>query len=222
MRVNHTDLIQTGLAGTATVSDAKQSARTFGAALAETAAKAEKAPKHQAAPKHEAAPKGETTQKVEGHDYVEVMSGPRNGMFINKSGNERDGQAFVRKRGADYDLHIYGEGRHREIVKVPHGKAAKQSEETTPVEGRPYTEITSGPRNGMYVNTTSNERSGEAFVLVKRADRDLHIYGSGKDRRVIVSWHKDRDEDAKKPGAATETKPVTQAETGGVSGPTTA
>ncbi len=203
MRVNQTDLIQTGLAGTATVSDARKTANTFGAALAEKAAKTEKAPK------------GETTQKVEGHDYVEVMSGPRNGMFINKSGNERDGQAFVRKRGAEYDLHIYGEGAKREIVKVPHAKAAK-NEQTAPVDGRPYSEITSGPRNGMYVNTTSNERSGEAFVLVKRADRDLHIYGSGKDRRVIVSWHKDRDED-KQSDAVKDTVTAPKAETGGVS-----
>ena len=112
-------------------------------------------------------------------------------MFINRSGNDRDGQAFVRKRGAEYDLHIYGTGADREIVKVPH-KGAVEKETTSPVEGRPYVEITSGPRNGMFVNTTSNERGGEAFVLVKRADRDLHIYGSGKDRRVIVSWHKDQ------------------------------
>jgi hypothetical protein len=204
MRVHQTDLIQTGLAATATASEGKQAARTFGAALAEKTSTAEKTPK------------GEVTQKVDGHDYVEVVAGPRNGMFINKSGNERDGQAFVRKRGAEYDLHIYGTGADREIVKVPHAKAAK-NEQTTPVDGRPYTEITSGPRNGMYINTTSNERSGEAFVLVKRADRDLHIYGSGKDRRVIVSWHKDRDDDAK-----SETVQAPKAETGGVSGPSTA
>ena len=146
------------------------------------------------------------------------MSGPRNGMFINKSGNERDGQAFVRKRGADFDLHIYGTGAHREIVKVRH-KGPVEKETTTPVDGRPYAEITSGSRNGMFVNTTSNERSGEAFVLVKRADRDLHIYGSGKDRRIIVSWHKDRGED--KPDAAQDVKQDKDLETGGVSAPTT-
>ena len=210
MRVHQTDLIQTGLASTAaTASEAKKTERSFGATLAEKSAKAEKAPK------------GEITKKVDGHDYIEVVAGPRNGMFINKSGNERDGQAFVRKRGAEYDLHIYGTGANREIVKVPHAKAAK-NEQTAPVDGRPYSEITSGPRNGMYVNTTSNERSGEAFVLVKRADRDLHIYGSGKDRRVIVSWHKDRDQDDKQSEAATQPKTGTQTETGGVSGPATA
>src|SRR5918997_1834539 len=146
MRVHQTDLIQTGLAGTAAASEPRKPERSFGATLAEKSGKADKAPK------------GEITKKVEGHDYVEVVAGPRNGMFINASGNERDGQAFVRKRGAEYDLHIYGSGKDREIVKVPHKKLAQ--EQTQPVEGRPYTEITSGPRNGMFVNTTSNERSG--------------------------------------------------------------
>jgi hypothetical protein len=52
--------------------------------------------------------------------------------------------------------------------------------------------IMSGPRNGMFINMTNNERRGEAFVLVRKHDRDLHIYGTGKDRRVIISWHKDQ------------------------------
>ena len=101
MRVHQTDLIQTGLASTAAASEAKTTERSFGATLAEKSGKA---------------PKSEITKKVDGHDYVEVVAGPRNGMFINKSGNERDGQAFVRKRGAEYDLHIYGSGANREIV----------------------------------------------------------------------------------------------------------
>jgi len=187
---NHSELLQAGLAATA-APEAKTE-RSFGAALAAKTA--------------EQAPKGEATKAVEGHDYLEVVSGPRNGMFINKSGNDRDGQAFVRKRGAEFDLHIYGSGADRDIVKVPHKGTDKEA--TAPVDGRPYAEVTSGPRNGMYVNKTSNERAGEAFVLVRRDDRDLHIYGSGKDRRVIVSWHKDQ------PGAV-ETK--TPSETGGVS-----
>jgi hypothetical protein len=203
LRVHQTDLVQTGLASTATASEAKKTERSFGATLAEKSGKADKAPK------------GEITKKVDGHDYIEVVAGPRNGMFINKSGNERDGQAFVRKRGAEYDLHIYGTGANREIVKVPHKGTEK--EHTTPVAGHPYSEITSGARNGMYVNTTSNERSGEAFVLVKRDDRDLHIYGSGKDRRVIVSWHKDREDG--KSDATKDTTQAPKAETGGISAP---
>ena len=203
MRVHQTEPIQTGLVGTASAPEAKQTERSFGATLAEKSGKS---------------PKGEVTQKVDGHDYVEVVAGPRNGMFINKSGNDRDGQAFVRKRGAEYDLHIYGTGAQRDIVKVPHKDATP--EQVKPVDGRPYAEITSGSRDGMFVNKTSNERSGEAFVLVKRADRDLHIYGSGKDRRVIVSWHKDREAD--KPEAVKDTQQQDpKLESGGASAPAT-
>ena len=39
-------------------------------------------------------------------DYVEIMSGPRNGMFINRSGNARDGEAFVLVERRDHELHI--------------------------------------------------------------------------------------------------------------------
>lgn len=68
-----------------------------------------------------------------------------------------------------------------------------KGEKTQAVKDHPaYVEITAGPRNGMFINTTNNERRGEAFVLVKKDDRDLHIYGTGKDRRVIISWHKDQ------------------------------
>ena len=40
-------------------------------------------------------PKGEKTEHVSGHSYDEVIAGPRDGMFINRSGNRRDGQAFA-------------------------------------------------------------------------------------------------------------------------------
>src|SRR5215218_8339415 len=70
--------------------------------------------------------------------------------------------------------------------------------------------VMSGPRNGMFINRTSNERRGQAFTIVHRQDRALHIYGTGKDRRVIVSWHKDQPaHQTDKPDAAKETKPAT-------------
>jgi hypothetical protein len=72
-------------------------------------------------------------------------------------------------------------------------KSAPKGEKTQAVKDHPaYVEITAGPRNGMFINKTNNERSGEAFVMVRKDDRDLHIYGTGKDRRVIISWHKDQ------------------------------
>jgi hypothetical protein len=75
----------------------------------------------------------------------------------------------------------------RALPKGPKG------EKTQAVDDHPaYVEVTAGPRNGMFINTTNNERRGEAFTLVRKGDRDLHIYGTGKDRRVIISWHKDQ------------------------------
>jgi hypothetical protein len=77
-------------------------------------------------------------------------------------------------------------------------KSASETKETTkPVEGANYAEITSGPRAGMYVNTGGGARDGEAFILVKRGDREDHIYGTGKDRKVItVGGEKSEKHDA--------------------------
>ena len=142
-------------------------------------------------------PKAETTRKVPGHSYEEIISGPRNGMFINRSGNARDGQVFTIVKRKDHDLHVYGSGKDREVVVAP--REGRHKETTKPVDGHPaYVEVTSGPRNGMFINMTDNERRGQAFVLVKHDDHDLHIYGTGENRRVIVSWHNDRQDDAGK------------------------
>jgi len=173
---------------------------SFAAALAKTSAtkpaKADKLPESQ---------KGETTRKVAGHDYVEVMSGPRNGMFINTSDNGRRGEAFVRVRRDDRDLHIYGSGKDRHVVTIMH--ESKGPETTRKVENHDYVEVMSGPRNGMYINTSDNERRGEAFVLIKKGDHNLHIYGTAKDRRVIVDYNHpvdaDKGTDEKQAGKAT-------------------
>lgn len=98
------------------------------------------------------------------------------------------------------------------LPKGPKGETTRQ------VEQHPYLEVMSGPRNGMFINTTNNERRGQAFVLVKRDDHDLHIYGTGKNRRVIISWHKDQPAHAdeyRKPAPA-------PTPTGGATGGTTA
>ena len=64
-------------------------------------------------------------------------------------------------------------------------KSATDKETTKPVEGQNYAEILTGPRAGMYLNTGGGSRDGEAFVLVKHDDREDHIYGTGKDRKVV-------------------------------------
>ena len=168
------------------------------------------------------APKGETTRKVDGKPFLEVTSGPRNGMFINKTGNARDGEAFVLVRREDHDLHVYGTGKDRRVIVVPHEgeKAAaptdigKGRERTAKVDGHTdYVEVMSGPRNGMFINRSGNARDGEAFVLVKRKDHELHIYGTGKDRRVIVARYGDEA------GKADGDKAVTTPATGGTAAP---
>jgi hypothetical protein len=65
-------------------------------------------------------------------------------------------------------------------------KDASAAETTQAVPGHyGYAEILTGPRAGMYLNTTHNKRAGQAFVLVERNGIQYHIYGTGKDRHVV-------------------------------------
>jgi hypothetical protein len=163
--------------------------------------------------------KGEEAVAVADHAYSEITKGDREGMFVNTSGNVRHGEAFVlvRKNGKEY--HIYGTGKDRLVVGF-HMPGADKTESTTetpktetkpasdtsdiklrkgeklePVEGHAYAEITSGAREGMYINTSDNDRRGEAFVLVHKQGVEYHIYGSGADRQVIALDPKKSDDD---------------------------
>jgi hypothetical protein len=157
--------------------------------------------------------KGEAMTAVEGHAYSEVTSGAREGMYVNTSGNVRHGQAFVlvRKNGKEY--HVYGSGKDRLVVgfhmptadktETPEKTPAvdtsdlklRKGEKAEPVEGHAYAEITAGAREGMYINTSGNERHGEAFVLSLKAGVEYHIYGSGADREVVSLQPRDEDDD---------------------------
>jgi hypothetical protein len=92
-----------------------------------------------------------------------------------------------------------------EAVKLRKGESMRA------VNGHSYAEISGGPRDGMYVNTTNNKRRGQAFVLVHRNGREYHIYGSGKDRLVVALRKREPDHDT----AKTTTPPNTVASTGG-------
>jgi hypothetical protein len=165
--------------------------------------------------------KGETMKAVEGHAYAEITSGKRSGMFVNTSGNVRHGEAFVRVLRDGKEYHIYGSGKDRLVVgfHIPQDKVdagadsgsgtgtgtgtgtvdttglkLRKGEKVEPVEGHGYAEITSGPRSGMFINTSGNARHGDAFVLVQKNGIDYHIYGSGKDREV-VGVRSDDDDD---------------------------
>jgi hypothetical protein len=67
----------------------------------------------------------------------------------------------------------------------------RKGERAEPVEGHAYSEIVSGARSGMYINTAGGSRHGEAFVLSRRNGVEYHIYGSGKDREVIAVGKRD-------------------------------
>jgi hypothetical protein len=148
---------------------------------------------------------GEKTRPVEGHAYADIVSGERKGMYVNTSGNARHGEAFVLARRNGVEYHIYGSGKDRLVVALKPAAERKPEPETQdggelklrkgervePVEGHGYSEIVSGARSGMYVNTSGGARHGEAFVLARRNGVEYHIYGSGKDREVVAVGKKD-------------------------------
>ena len=73
------------------------------------------------------APKGEKTEAVKGHSYKEIVSGPRNGMFINNPGNRRDGEAFLIVKRHGREFHIYGSGDDRTVYEVGRARDAAGS-----------------------------------------------------------------------------------------------
>jgi hypothetical protein len=139
--------------------------------------------------------KGEKTEAVEGRKrYEEIVAGKREGMYINTSGNARHGKAFVRVIEDGVEYHIYGAGKDRFTIandlrddENP-GIQLGKGERVKRVEGRDnYVEIVSGPREGMFVNTSGNARHGEVFVRAIKDGVEQHIYGSGDDRVVVSS-----------------------------------
>jgi hypothetical protein len=78
-----------------------------------------------------AAPKGERTQKVTGHNYVEIVSGPRNGMFINNTGGKRDGEAFLIVKRHGREFHVYGTGEDRTVYEVGRKRETGSTHGTT-------------------------------------------------------------------------------------------
>jgi hypothetical protein len=138
--------------------------------------------------------KGETMTTVSGHAYAEIHGGKRDGEFVNTSHNGRRGEAFALVTKAGKELHVYGTGKDKLIVRVspPQNPATppapiklRDGETMTPVPGHHYAQIHGGSRDGMYVNTSRNSRRGEAFVPVTKNGVDYHVYGAGKDRHAI-------------------------------------
>ena len=95
-------------------------------------------------------PKGEQWAPVEGHDnYADILSGKRNGLFVNISGGVRDGMAFqiIHKSGKTF--HVYGSGKHRQEIEVnaakkPAASSTSTSPSTQATGGTPSTTGTTG------------------------------------------------------------------------------
>lgn len=69
----------------------------------------------------------ETLAKVAGHKYAEIKNGDRKGMFVNQSGNARNGDAFKLIERNGHEFHVYGEGKDRKVFEVPVVKTAKKT-----------------------------------------------------------------------------------------------
>jgi hypothetical protein len=154
------------------------------------------------------APEGEVWRPVAGDDdYAKITSGPRAGQYINLSRGDRRGQTFHVEMRDGKRVHVYDKGGADEKVvaaakdsgKVGHSHSADASaarhpgkETWAPVEGvSNYADILSGPRNGLFVNTSGGSRDGMAFQIVKHGAHTYHVYGSGKHRQMIEVGHHD-------------------------------
>jgi hypothetical protein len=155
-----------------------------------------------------AATEKETTKAVAGQPYSEILTGSRAGMYLNTGGGARDGEAFVLVKHDGREDHIYGTGDDKKVITVGGGSGsssdgsssdtdtsstsdsatadkAPAAEKTKAVDGHAYSDITAGPRKDLYLNTSGNTRDGKTFVLVKKDDREYHIYGTGSKREVF-------------------------------------
>lgn len=129
--------------------------------------------------------------------YAKITSGERAGQYIDLSKGKFHGKAFTIEQREGKTVHVYKATDGTEQVvdataakKAKHAAAAAtppKGEKWGPVDGHTgYADILSGKRNGLYVNTSGGARSGMAFQLVKKGDKELHIYGEGADRQVIA------------------------------------
>lgn len=152
------------------------------------------------------APKGERWEAVPGHsDYADIISGPRNGSYINLTDGPHRGEVFhrIRKDGREY--HVYGEGRSREVVEVkrrdvesrrdPERVRPREGEEFESVTGhRDYQRIEGGARDDLFINLSGNERTGRAFDIVERDGNRYHVYGEGDNKLEIRVGLRRRDD----------------------------
>ncbi|MEX2196728.1 MAG: hypothetical protein WD844_15715 [Thermoleophilaceae bacterium] len=145
-------------------------------------------------------PRGERWEVVPGRaDYADVVSGPRNGHFVNLQEGPRQGEVFHRIRNDGREFHVYGEGRDRKTIEVkprdrdPADVRPREGETFEAVQGhRDYKQIDGGDRDDLFINTSGNDRTGRAFSIDERDGQRFHVYGTGENALEIrVGWRDD-------------------------------
>jgi hypothetical protein len=105
------------------------------------------------------APANETTKGVPGHAYADILTGKRSGLYLNTSGNARDGQTFALVKREGREFHIYGTGKDRLVIglKKPDDTAAATdtSKTSTPATPTDTTGDSTADTPSPDVNTTS-------------------------------------------------------------------
>lgn len=140
-------------------------------------------------------PKGETWGPVTGHsDYADILTGPRNGYFVDLAPGPRQGQPFLIQHKGGKTFHVYGSGKSKQWIPVavdPKSLKPPKGETWKPVEHHhDFKKIDGGKRGDQFVNLSGNARTGEAFKIDKHDGKTFHVYGSGADRHeVAVGGH---------------------------------
>lgn len=57
-------------------------------------------------------------QHVKDHRYAKVMDGDSRGMYVNRSGNDRNGDLFTKVQRDGRTFHVYGEGKDRMVFET--------------------------------------------------------------------------------------------------------
>jgi hypothetical protein len=104
----------------------------------------------------------EKLQPVKGHAWSKVVAGAREGQYVNRSHNERHGQAFEVVRRAGRVFHLYGTGDARKVVELPtpakaaaEAKARADAEKAKATAGTTTPAATSTPADTAAGSTTA-------------------------------------------------------------------
>lgn len=76
----------------------------------------------------------ERHEAVEGHRYARITAGVREGLYLNQSGNAREGRTFALVERGGRTFHVYGSGPDRTVVEV-RAKAAAPVAAPAPAAG---------------------------------------------------------------------------------------